>query len=301
MWVVYLSKEDDPEKRLLAYSSILDNDLIVDNKDKLLKTGKTVEKIFALQKQVGKYQEDFSGKIKQFFSQVGVKQKLNSKEKKEYLLSLYQKYNSIYSKDVDILLATAELAENLQQYVLAGDLLRLISGFFKKPEKKENIAVKQIELAELTKEDDVRLKAYQFYVEHGSNPSLIFKAKYQMAYLAYSNKEFQKASESFDKLALSGGGKEDKSIQELSLKSAHLSLSALDQLGNQEENLIKKAGLFMQRFPKSRQEFAGIYNSAILNAVEKLVSNKDFSHRPIQVVTDKDIIKAWEVFTAIFY
>ncbi|MCZ0932894.1 MAG: hypothetical protein OXJ52_07070, partial [Oligoflexia bacterium] len=105
------------------------------------------------------------------------------------------------------------------------------------------------------------------------------------------NKEFKKASELFDKLALSGT---EKSIQALRLKSAHLSLSALAQMGNQEEKLARQAGVFMERFPKKRKEFVGIYNSAVLNTIKKLVSNKDFSHRPIQVDTDKDILKAWE-------
>ncbi|MDE0092354.1 MAG: hypothetical protein OXN83_03600 [Oligoflexia bacterium] len=292
VWTAYLSKTSLSEERLLAYSFMLDNDLVLSDTNQLNKVGKKIEKILALQKQVPKYKEEISKKIRQFFSQVGEKSILNSKEKKEYLLSLYQQYHSIYPKNVRVLLATADLAENLGKYALAGELLRASVSYMKKPERVEDLSVKQMAIAELTKNEDIRLKAYKFYIENGRKPSLIFKAKYQIAYIAYSNKEFKKASDLFNKLALS---EIKEPVQELQLKSANLSLSALAQLGNQEEQLIQQAGLFMKRFPESRQEFARIYNLAILNTVKKLVYDKDFSYRPIQASSDKNILKAWEV------
>ena len=293
VWMAYLSKGNNPEEQLLAYSFILDNDLVLNSKNKLGEIGGKIEKIFALQRQVDKYKEPIGKKIQQFFNQAGKKQQLNSKEKKEYLLSLYQQYHSIYPKVVDTLLAEAGLAEDLGKFMLAGELLREAVVNINNSEQKklkENINVKQMEIAELTKDDNIRLKAYQFYIKHGANPSLIFKAKYQIAYIAYSNKEFKKAGKLFDELALSKAKERD-----LQLKSAHLSLSALNQLENQEEQLIYKTRLFIQQFPKDRKEFIGIYNSAVLNTVKKLVVGKDFSHRPTQPSIDKDILKAWDI------
>ena len=297
VWTAYLLKTKSVEEQLLAYFLILDNDLILSYADKLDEAGKKIEKIFALQRKTDKYKKEIDPKIQRFFNQVGGQKKLNSKEKKEYLFSLYQQYNSIYPENVTVWLATAGLADSLNKYVLAGELFRKSVVNMRKPkqkELKENMSVRQMELAELTKDDGIRLTAYQFYVEQGTKPSLIFKAKYQTAYIAYSNKEFKKAGDLFNKLALSTAKAKDEAIQNLQIKSAHLSLSALDQLGNQEERLSQNAGLFMERFPKRRPEFARIYNSAVLNTVKKLVDGKDFSHRPVQASADKDILKAWE-------
>ena len=298
VWRVYLSKTQDLEKRLLAYSLILDNDLTLSYADKLNSVGKTIEEIFLLQKKTDKYKESLSLKIQKFFEQVGSKNSLRSKKNKEYLLALYQQYNSIYPARLKVLLATADLAEKLEQYALAGSLFRKSVAHITKPEQKklkENISVRQMELAELTKDEKIRLTAYNFYIENGSKDSLIFQAKYQIAYMAYSRKEFERAGVLFYQLALAEIKAKDSATQGLQLKSAHLSLSALDQQGNQEERLMDQAGVFMKRFSKNRREFAVIYNSAVLNTVKKLVSDKDFSHRPVKASSDKKILKAWSV------
>ena len=293
----YLSKTIGLDSKLSAYSLILDNDLVLNYADKLAEAGKKIEKIFILQKKTDKYRKEIGSTIQKFFSQIS-KQGLNSKKDKEYLLSLYQQYNSIYPLSLNVLLETAVLADSLNKYVLAGDLFRKSVVNMEQPDQKklkESINIRQMELAELTKNNDTRLKAYNFYIDHGADPFLIFKVKYQIAYMAYSNKEFQKASDLFSKMALSEEKSKKKAIQELQIKSAHLVLSALDQMGNQEERLMNQAELFMERFPKNRQEFASIYNSAVLNTVKKLVAGKDFSHRPVQFSSDKEILKAWEV------
>ena len=297
VWRLYLAKTKTIEERLMAYSFILDNDLILNYPDKLSSVGKTVEEIFILQRKTDKYKESLNLKIQKFFELVGSKKKLNSKKSKEYLLSLHQKYNSIYPVNFKILLATADLADHLGQYNLAGNLYRK-SALIAKPDQeklKENISLRQIELAELTKDDKNRLIAYNFYIEHGSKTDLIFKSKYQIAYMLYKNKEFKKAGSSFYTLALADLKTKSLATQALQIKSAHLSLSSLDKIGNQEELLVKWAGLFMDRFSKNRREFAFIYNSAVLNTVKKLVSDKDFSHRPVKASSDKDILKAWTV------
>ena len=298
VWQAYLSKTAEPEERLLAYSFILNNDTVLNYPNKLEVTGRKIEKIIALQKKTPKYKEEISLKIQNFFSQIALK-KLNSNKRKEYLLSLYQKYNAVYPANRDTLLAEANLAESLKQYTLAGSLFRQISARMKNPEQKklkEQLSVRQMELAELAKNDDTRSKAYRFYIKHGIKADLVFKAKYQIAYMAYSSKELKKARKLFDELVLPQEQfKNNKSIQDLRLKSAHLLLAVLNQAGDQEELLINKAGLFMERFPEKRKEFAEIYNSAVLNTVKGLVSDKDFSRRPSQASQDKNILKAWEL------
>ena len=105
----------------------------------------------------------------------------------------------------------------------------------------------------------------------------------------------KKAAELFKTLALyKAKNKNLKQLQELRLKSAHLSLSSLDQLADREEELAHRTGLFMEEFSQNRKEFVRIYHSALLNTVKKLVSNKDFSNRPVRASSDEQILKAWE-------
>ena len=298
VWKAYLANTNNLEERLLAHSLMLDNDLTLNYTNKLFEVGKKVEEIFILQKKMDKYKDKTSLKIQRFFKQVSTKKKLKTKESKEYLLSLYQQYNSVYPVNLNVLLAAAGLADSLKKYVLAGELFRKSFAYMNSPEEqklKESVSVRQMELAELTKNDQNRLTAYNFYIENGADESLVFKAKYQTAYIAYSKKQFKKANDLFYQLAVSKTKTKNEAVRELEIKSAHLSLSALDQMGNQEELLMNQAGLFMEHFPANRQEFSRIYNSAVLNTVKKLAAGKNFSRRPFQASRDENILKAWEV------
>ena len=166
----------------------------------------------------------------------------------------------------------------------------------KKAEIRENMCLLQMEMAELTKNIERQLNSYDFYIQYGNRESLIFKAKYQKSYIIYGNKEYETAAASFYNLALYRPKKDNiKELQDLRLKSAHLSLSALDQIGHQEEELARRASHFIKEFPKNRKEFTRIYHAALLNTVKKLVSGKNFSQKPVQSSLDKDILKAWKM------
>ena len=309
VWHKYLSKTSLLNKKSQAYFFMIDNDLILNKPNLLQDTGQKIEKIFALQKKTkssNDFKSAFNKQAKFFFNQIN--QTSFSEDQKNYLLDLYQKYNSIYPRDIDILPRAAFLARNLKKYVLAQDLfqtavLSMDSYGNKKASKadiKENMSLLQMEMAEFTKDVKSRLNAYDFYIGHGRNEELIYKAKYQKSYISYENKEYEKAADLFQNLALYKAKKRNlKKLQDLRLKSAHLSLSALDRLGHQEEKLARRAGLFMKAFPQNRREFVRIYHAALLNTVKKLVFGKDFSHRPIQSSSDKNILKAWEVLQLI--
>ena len=304
VWRIYISRTPSLENRLKAYSFMISNDLSLNIVDIFRNTGQKVDQVFSDFERV-KVSKDLKQtlkeRIKAFFYQVSSKVSSFSEGKKKYLLDLYQKYNAVYPGDLDILSRSAFLARDLKNYNLAQDLFQVAVLSIKdqeasKTDIRENMCLLQMEMAELTKNVKRRLASYDFYIQHGRRESLIFKARYQKSYISYENKNYKTASDSFHSLALYRPEKNNiKELQGLRLKSAHLSLSTLDQMGNQEEELAHRAGRFMEEFPENRKEFTGIYHAALLNTVKKLVAGKDFSKKPVQASLDKDILKAWEV------
>lgn len=310
VWEKYLLKSKDKENQLRAYSFMLDNDTHLNGNNLLQITGKKIENIFSLFQQT-KVSKDFEQKLKKqfkaFIGAVNKKQALLSNDQKEYLLSLYQKYTSIYPNSPDIFSLSAYLAVKLKKYALAQDLfqravLSLDLSFDKKlkEQRREDMSFKQMEMAELTEDRTRRLQAYDFYIQHGNSEEQLFKAKYQKAYIDYENKNYSTAENSFTNLALyKFQNEKSEKLFGLRLKSAHLALSALDQMGNQEEALAQRARLFLKEFPQNRAEFLRIYHSALLNTLKKLFADRDFSHRPTQPSSDKDVLKAWEILKMI--
>ena len=338
VWWFYLSKNTSKEEQLQAYFSIFTNKLSFTNKSQLLELGSLLEKVFTLQEQVlslkrmsrqvaskqtqvrvsGKqslvptsqsdslvvdqnFHNSIKAKIKEFFYQID-KSNLNTKQK-NYLLSLYQIYNNKNPNDKDILLLSALLAEDLKKYQLAVNLLQqtVLSLNIKEDiesQNKEKLCVRQMELAELSKDQNTRLKAYDFYIQQGQKIPLKHKAGYQTAYLYHQDQEFLKSQPLFLKLAFNDFDSNKLShpvAKNIRLQSAHLYLSSLIDQKDQEDKLIRTSGLFVKEFPKEKSEFIKIYNLAILNYVEKLSQGKKFSTSPLFASQDPSIQKAWSV------
>lgn len=313
VWGFYLSKDNSKEEELKAYFAVFSNKLKLKYKNKLEELGPLVKTIFALQAQLfpQKISASFNNavnlKAKEFFYQLdSAKSSLSAKQKAE-LLSLYQTYNRQNPSDKDILLLSAMLAEELKKYQLAAGLFQQAVLYIerinkikdlKAPQKaewKEKLSVRQMELAELSKDNKTRLQAYDFYIQQGRAAALKHKAWYQTAYLHHQAQEFLKSQPVFLKLALNEFNFNEKAENELRLKSAHLYLSSLTAQKGREEELIRFAGLFKKEFPKERAEFAKIYNLAVLNYAAKLVQNKNFEAAPLFPSQDPSVQKAWAV------
>ena len=307
VWKTYLLKSPSLKNQLNAYSFMIDNDLNLRSAHLLENAGQKIEKLFALQAKVqmpGDFQDKLKKKTRRFFDQIQGKGPL-SKSQKEYLLVLYQKYNSIQPKDFDTLPRSGALARDLKKYALAQDFFQksalsldsYTNKSIAKEDIKESMSLLQMEMAELTKDEARRLNSYDFYIQHGNREDLIFKARYQKAYISYENKEYAKSADSFRNLALYKAQRED--LKELRLKAAHLSLSSVAQQDHQEEVLARRASLFIKEFPQNRKEFIRIHHSALLNTVKKLVSNIDFSQRPVQASSDTNILQAWSALESL--
>ncbi len=307
VYQVYLSKSLSLKDQMQAYLAMLDNDYR-GQKDNYLKTvGRKVEKLFVLRQQI-KISKKFDLQLKNRVQKT--LQSFNryllgfSDSEKSYLLSLFQKYNSVYPNSADMLFLSAHLAKDLKKYALAQSLFQAVvlnadsyeAKDISKKELKESLSLLQMEMAEQTQNLKKRINAYDFYIQNGSRRGRIWKAMYQKAYINYERKEYKKSAYSFMDLVLSSKtGLAGKDIKKLRLKSAHLALSALDHRGGEEEELARLSGIFMKEFPKNRPEFVRIYHSALLNTVKKLVSKKDFSQPVYKASSDKNILKAWSV------
>ena len=301
VWQFYISQQPPLERQLQAYSFMIANDLILSSSSFLEDIEKKIKKIFTLlpkAKVSENFKLTFKNQIKVFFGKIKVST-LSEKRKRE-ILFLYQTYSSFYPKDTGVLSQTAYLAKDLKEYSLAGSLFQKLALNMETKEsaqkdRKENMSLLQMEMAELSKEEKSRMQSYNFYIQHGRSETMLFKAQYQKAYIHYENKEYQKTSKEFEKLALLKIKEANKEVYELRLKAAHLSLSSLVSLKDPEEEFIRLTGLFLKEFSKEKSEFIQIRHTALLNKVKKLVSNKDFSHRPTKPSSDKDILKAWEI------
>lgn len=301
VWWFYLSKKSSLDNQLQAYSFMIANDLMLSSSDLLEEVVKKAGKVFNLFQTIKVSQSFkilFQKQMKGFFNKIK-NSKLSEKQKRN-ILFLYQKYSSFYLGDVEILSRAADLARDLKEYLIAGTLfqkavLSIDTQKSDQKELKENMSLLQMEMAELSKDKKERIRSYDFYIQHGSSKEMLFKARYQTAYIHYENKDYQKTFKEFQKLALHQLKGESKEIYELRLKAAHLSLSSLVSLKDPEEDIIRLTGLFIKEFPKEKTDFTRICHTALLNQVKKLVSKTDFSHRPIQASSDKNILKAWEV------
>ena len=301
VWQFYISQQPPVERQLQAYSFMIANDLILSSSSFLEDIEKKIKRVFTLlpkAKVSENFKLTFKRKIKVFFGKIKTS-KLSEKRKRE-MLFLYQKYSSFYPKDIGVLSQTAYLARDLKKYSLAGSLFQKLALNIEVQEsaqkdQKENMSFLQMEMAELSKEEKNRMQSYDFYIQHGRSKAMLFKAQYQKAYIHYENKEYQKTSKEFERLALLKIKGANKEIYELRLKAAHLSLSSLVYLKDPEEEFIRLTGLFLKEFSNEKSEFIRIRHTALLNRVKKLLSNKDFSHRPTKPSSDKDILKAWKI------
>lgn len=298
-WKFYLSKTQKPEHRLIAYVSLLNNDLTLNHKDELKVAGQTVKSILSLYEKAP-FNQDTHLAIQRFFKKIQSKARSFSKDQKKYLFALTQDYHPIAPDNKEILLLSGYLAEDLKDYKSAVDIYQKLARLFQESKEAsqhkmlEQICVKQIEMAELSKDEPIRLKAYNFYVENGKNPSLIFKSRYQIAYIDYTAKRFESASQRFKDLIAYKPKRKAPSVRVLQLKSAHLLLSSLEKIKGREEEFIASSGAFRKTFPKHEKEFTQMYNSAILDFVKKLVAEKDLSHHAVRASTDDEILKAWK-------
>ena len=316
VWRLYLTKNIPSLKQMEAHLYIMDNQFILSESSFFENVIEDVRKILSLREKLSSCSEKICQIAKDRIKKILVREKFSNKavKVKEKLLKLYTYYNKIYPNEFDMLFHSAKLAKNANNYLLSQTLFeqavqsfKLPSGLNKKEKAdllkdKEKALVLQLEVAELSKDKKRRMQAYEFYSQYGSNSKILFKTEYQKNYLLYEEKQYKKVAHRFKDFALqkiSSSLKSDKEIQSLRLKSAHLSLSSLNFLKENDFLMGEWSGLFKKAFLKSKEEFVRIHHTALFNQVRNLLKDKDFSTYPMGVSSDTRLEKAWDILNRV--
>ncbi len=187
----------------------------------------------------------------------------NQIEKKQpsiELLSAYEAYLKIFSKDTDAHLYSAQIAFSHKNWPVAwihfSSALELLSQESNQTQKIESTLLSQVEVAEAMQDPSLRRKAYMAYLEKSSIKSKETEVRYQAARLTYDQGDFANAAIELRHLALLGKSS-------LHRQAANLSLDALVLLKD-ENRLIAWAREFQKVYPEGHLEFGQILQKTIL-------------------------------------
>ena len=296
VWDSYLSKDPKDIRKLEVYYHKMRNSLDAGSElafQNLLKTYQRVTLCYL------PFCEKLADQSRKYL--LRLRQQARSSKKRDKLLSYYLEYNKLFP-GFEIQFQAGLLAKSLKKYKLAGDLFQSSAGFLRQAKdfkNKERASFLQLEVAELSGDLENRLRAYDFYLQTGSDPKKLFQASYQKNYILYSRKKYKVAARKFRELALvkfkQASLLKDQDISSLTLKSAHLALSSLNFDSENDQLMQAWSEDFSKRFPKHRQEFLRINHTAIFNSVKNLLGKRDFSTHPVKPSSDRSLKKAWKL------
>lgn len=302
VWAFYLDKENDPIKQLEAYIYVIDNHAYSGGSGFFKRAEQPLNKAFDLVSKIGACSQSICQISKSRLKKYMLENM--DFENRELKNSFLAKYNSTYPNEFDMIFYQARLTKDLNQYEVAQKLFqksvlafKIESDLSKKDrdnliQDKEKANILQIETAELTKNKENKLDAYNFYLTHGIDKDLMFKSEYQKAYLSYEDKKYQDSAKQFYKLALRDDVSSKKS-NPLKVQAAHLAMTSLSFLKN-DESIMEWSQHFSRVFPKQKKEFLKMRNTATLNVVRNLVSDRKFSSYPTKPSSNRNIKEAWE-------
>lgn len=123
----------------------------------------------------------------------------------------------------------------------------------------EGSLIGSVEMAELTKDSNIRFEAYNRYLNLKPNGQQASQVKYQLAHWHYEKNDYQKASDEFRKLAA-----DKKMPMDLREKAADLSLDS-DVLVKDEKQIEAHSLELAMLLPSKKSEYLEIYRKSILN------------------------------------
>ncbi|MCB9027411.1 MAG: tetratricopeptide repeat protein [Bdellovibrionaceae bacterium] len=141
----------------------------------------------------------------------------------------------------------------------------------------ENVLLMQVEIAELSKMENLKNISYQNYLANSKAMTKKLAIKYQLAHLKYKNKEYLSAAKDFKELALM----EDSDDSNIKIQSADLALDALVILKDDKE-IEQWSNEFAKSFPEKKQYFLSISRKSVFNQATQLAQ------------TEAGILKSWD-------
>ncbi len=252
----FLSK---PEDRLAAQISMTQLEFDAGNRKAALENYEKALQVWREFKSCGSNQcEELRKRARQF---VVSWNQLEKKQVSPELLTAYQLYTATFPEDVDMHIYMAQVAQDLKDYPTASAAMtKAIPLLVSKQEndKLETMLLKQIELAETAKNEDMQAQAADAYLKYSPKKTKAFEVQYQKARAQYEKGNYAVAVEDLKKLALSNGG--DMKVRK---QAADLSLDGLVLLKD-EARLAAWAKEFAATFKDSSQEYAKIVQKSIL-------------------------------------
>ena len=186
------------------------------------------------------------------------------------LLSSYSIYAKTFPDDKEMIQRGAQVALDVGQFAVAVQFYRSINNnsAFTQREKDEAL-LNEVAAAEKSGNPAIKKDSYLYYVNNSSNKEKKFEVRYQLAYLAYQQKQLNEASDAFYELASDKKGNAD-----LRKKSADLSLDCLAQLKN-DPLFEERAWEYAKLFPAANKEFETLARKSLMNQVASVANNKN--------------------------
>ncbi len=201
------------------------------------------------------------------------------------LLNSYSIYVKTFPEDKEMITRAAQTAMEVGHFGVAVQYYRKISTNSEFSEKERNEALlNEVSAAEKSNNPQIKKDSYVYFIKHSSDDVKVYEVKYQLAYLAYSQKQFREAADSFYSLA-----KEKKGKLELRKKAADLSLDSLAQLKTDSE-LESRAWEYAKIFPAATKEFETLARKALMNQVAIVANDKNSGSAEYR----KFLNKTWE-------
>lgn len=160
-----------------------------------------------------------------------------------------------------------EARENL---IIATELLQKEGQLPKGVKSIESLWIKQMELAELSKDKSLIAASLQLYIDKSTDKTKLDEVKYQQAYSYYQDKNYETAATKFYNLVTNINIKNRK----VKKQAADLALDSLVLLKS-EDRIATWSSEFSTLLPSSSKEFKTILRKTRMNQVAKISSKKD--------------------------
>lgn len=268
LWNFIYEKQNLAPNRLEALTHQAQLNLDLGDKEQSLDI---FEKALALQSELKDCQQsecvESAKGLRQFVFSWHRSEKKNTTES---LLKAYSLYLAHFSSDAEMYLGAAEVSENIQKWSMAGSYYTKAADLMlKAPEKNndkiETILLKNIEVAESSKDDAIYDRAADLYLSQSPKQAMVFSVRYQKAYRLYQKSDYAQAVPQLKILALDPAGD-----MKLRRQAADLAVDALVIL-KQEPTLQQWAGEFASLFDTSENsDFSHIQQKSILTQVVNL-------------------------------
>jgi hypothetical protein len=190
----------------------------------------------------------------------------NREEKKEQTLELTQAfvmYSNMFPEDDEMFVWGAGVAQQRHQYRQALELYHKAADVaYKKKSQKvmDGALIGEIDMAETLKTYELKMYAYNHYLQLARRGAKEFEVRYQIAQAEFEKKNFDKSATLFRGLSLENNSA-NKSLQKT---AANMSIESLIQL-KREDAIETWSADYVKQFPKNQNEFLVIHRKALLN------------------------------------